>query len=165
MAKFTSTQQQSDQCQHFTSIGNVDLPFSNQPSSFLPQPAFSMSSSACLSSFDLQTKNLIALLKTTLYPQHMNIPTNTVCHSQLIYSFTQTQHEHQFHRSFSIFELYSTTLLSPWISLSVIKFPSHFLSSTMLHFHTELLVLHNSHKQPISALEEISCHTATHFTP
>ena len=31
--------------------------------------------------------------------------------------------------------------------------------------HTGLLALHNSHKQPLSALKEIFCHTATHHTP
>ena len=45
---------------------------------------------------------------TILSPQHMTIPTNTAYHSQLIYGFIQTQHEHQIHRSLSIFELYST---------------------------------------------------------
>ena len=34
----------------------------------------------------------------------------------------------------------------------------------MLHFHTVLLALHNSYKQPLSALEETFCHTATHHT-
>ena len=33
-------------------------------------------------------------------PQHMTIPTNTVCHNQLIDSFFQTQHQHQVLRSF-----------------------------------------------------------------
>ena len=50
-------------------------------------------------------------------------------------------------------------------SMSIAKFPSHFLSSTTLHFHTVLLALHTRCKQPLSALEEISCHTATHRTP
>ena len=31
---------------------------------------------------------------TILYPQHMTIPMNTVCHSQLIYGCIQTQHQH-----------------------------------------------------------------------
>ena len=144
----------------------MDLPFSNQPSYFLPQPAFSMSSAVCRSIVDLQTKNIMPSSRHDHPLSSIHEHTNdTLCHSQLIYRFTQTQHDHQFHRSFSIFELYSTTLLSPWISLSIIKFQSHFLSTTMLHFHTEMLVLHNYHKQPISTLEEISCHTATHFTP
>ena len=29
------------------------------------------------------------------------------------------------------------------------------------HFHTELLALHDSYKQPLSALEETSSHTIT----
>ena len=69
---------------------------------------------------------------TVLSPQHMTIPANTVCHSQLLYGFIQTQHEHQICRSFSIFELYSTLLLQ-WISLFFVKFSSHFSSGTMLH--------------------------------
>ena len=56
------------------------------------------------------------------------------------------------------------TLLSPLIFLSFIKFSSHFLSVTMLHFHTVLLALHRSYKQPLPALVEISYHTATHST-
>ena len=66
-----------------------------------------------------------------------------ICHSQLIYGFIQTQHEHQSHKSFPILH----TLFSPWISLTYVKFPSHFLSGTMLHFHAVLLALHNSYKQ------------------
>ena len=49
VARFTSTQQQSCLRQHSTLIGKVHLPFSNQPSHFLPQRAVSMSSSAFLS--------------------------------------------------------------------------------------------------------------------
>ena len=33
---------------------------------------------------------------------------NTICHSQLINSFIQTQHEHQICRSFFVFDVYST---------------------------------------------------------
>ena len=53
-------------------------------------------------------------------------------------------------------------MLSTWVSMSLSKLPSNFLSGTMLHCHTVLLVLHNSYKQPLSALEEITCHTVTH---
>ena len=53
------------------------------------------------------------------------------------------------------------TLLSPWIFLSFTKSPFHFVSGTMLHFHTELLTLHSSCRQPHSALEETSpCHNS-----
>ena len=45
---------------------------------------------------------------TILSPQHMTIPTNTVCHSQLIYCFIQAQHQHQIPRSSLTFELYFT---------------------------------------------------------
>ena len=103
LARFTSTQQQSDLRRHPTMIGKVHLPFTNQPSHFLPQPAFSMSSSASLSSFDLQPFSRHGVLSS----QHMTIPTSIVCHGQLIYGFIQTQHEHQIRRSFSVFELYS----------------------------------------------------------
>ena len=41
-----------------------------------------------------------------LSPQHITTPANTACHSWLIHSFIQAQH--QILRSFSIFELYST---------------------------------------------------------
>ena len=50
---FTPTQQPSDLHQHSTLIGKVHLPYSNQPSHFLPRPASSMSSSDTLSPFDL----------------------------------------------------------------------------------------------------------------
>ena len=54
------------------------------------------------------------------------------------------------------------TLLSPWFSaLCIIPIS---LSGTMLHFYTVLLALHVSYKQPLLALEEISCHTASHHT-
>ena len=39
----------------------------------------------------------------------MTIPAYTVCHSQLNNGFTQTWHEHQISRSFSISELYSVS--------------------------------------------------------
>ena len=42
VAKFTSTQHQCDLYQHSTMIGKGHLPLSNQPSHFLPQPAFSI---------------------------------------------------------------------------------------------------------------------------
>ena len=59
MARFTSTKQQSCLCRHSTLISKEHLPFSNQPSHILPQPAFFMSSSASFSSFDLQPQNLM----------------------------------------------------------------------------------------------------------
>ena len=59
VARFTSTMQQSDLRQHSTLIGKVHLSFSSQPSYFLPQPAFSTSSSASLSSFVIQPQYLI----------------------------------------------------------------------------------------------------------
>ena len=46
------------------------------------------------------------------------------------------------------------------MNLSVLhKIPISF-SDTMLHFNTVFQALHNSNKQPLSALKEISCHTA-----
>ena len=93
-----------------------------------------------------------------LSPQHMTIPANAVCHSQLINGFTQTQHQHKILRYIYLWAVLHT-LLSSWIILSLVKFPSHFLSGTMHHLHTVLLVLHNTHKQPLSALEEISLHS------
>ena len=98
---FTLSQQQSDLRQKTTLIGEVHLPFSSQPSLFLHQPAFSISSSASHSSFDRQPQDLMPFSRRDHpLPLLMNIPTNTVCHSQLIYGFILTQHEHQMCRSF-----------------------------------------------------------------
>ena len=44
-------------------------------------------------------------------------------------------------------------LLSPWIFLSFIIFPSLFLSGSMLHFHAVLLALHITYEQPLSAFD------------
>ena len=63
VARFTSTQQQFCLGQQSTLNGKVHLPFSNQPSNFLPQPAFPMSPSASLSSFDRQPQNLIPFMR------------------------------------------------------------------------------------------------------
>ena len=48
----------------------------------------------------------LSLLLSCLH--HMAMPTQTVCHSQLIYCFIQTQHQHQIISFFSIIELHST---------------------------------------------------------
>ena len=53
------------------------------------------------------------------------------------------------------------SLLSPCISMSFVIFQSHFLSGTMLHFHTLLLALHSFCKQSLSGLKEISCSNLT----
>ena len=101
VAGFTSTQQQ------FCFL------FEWQSASPLLKPTFILSSSTCffhvlfvLPFFHWPSTSRSNTL--TLSPQHMTIPTNTACHSQLVYSFLQTQHEHQIHRSFSVFELHST---------------------------------------------------------
>ena len=104
VARFTSIQKQSDLHQHHFDRQSV-IPFSNQPLHFLPQPAFSMSSLASLSSFELQPQNLMLFLG---HDNPLTIPMNTVYHYQLIYCLFQTQHEHHIHRSFPIFELYCT---------------------------------------------------------
>ena len=52
---------------------------------FLLKPTFTLSSSVCffcLSSFDLQPQS--SQNKTILSPQHMTMPTNTVCHCKVI---------------------------------------------------------------------------------
>ena len=109
VARFTSTQKRSCLRQHSTLNGKVHLSFSKQPSYFPPQPAFSMSSLASPSSFDLQPQNLMPSYDMTiLSPQHMTITTNTYFHSQLIYCFLQNQHEHQICRSLSVFALPTT---------------------------------------------------------
>ena len=91
-----------------------------------------------------------------LSPQH--IPPNIVYHSQLFYAFILNQH--QVINSFSTFQMYFTDCCQHG-SLSYVKFPSHLLSSTMLHLNIELLALHSSCKQPHSALEKTSCNIAT----
>ena len=55
-------------------------------------------------------------------------------------------------------ELYSTHC-SYHESLSFVTLPSHFLSGTLLHFHKELLALHRSWEQPLSALEKVTSNT------
>ena len=108
VTKFTSTQQQSDVHQHSTMIGKVHLPFSNKPSHFLPQPDFSMSSSASLSSFDVQPQNLIPFSRHDPPLSSTHDHTNEQCHSQQNHSLIQTQLQHQIHRSFSVLQLYFT---------------------------------------------------------
>ena len=108
VARFSSTQQQSCLRRHPTLISKVHLPFSNQPSHFLVHPAFSMSSSASLSSFDLQTKKLIPFSRHSHPPSSTHNHTNEHYQSQLIYGFIQTQHEHHICTSFSVFKLGST---------------------------------------------------------
>ena len=76
---------------------------------------------------------------TILSPEHMTIPTNTVCNSKLIYIFIQTQH--QLLSSFSTFELYSTHCSHHGFICSL-KSPIS-LSGTIFYFYTELLVLHS----------------------
>ena len=63
VARYTSSQQHSDLCQHSTSVVNVLLSISNQPLHFLPQPAFSMFSFG-LPFFFWPTSKSNALLKT-----------------------------------------------------------------------------------------------------
>ena len=98
----------------------VHLPFTNQPSHFLPQPA----SSASLSSFDLQPQ-------IQNPPQHMTIPTNTDCQSQMIHCFIHNQHQYQVLvcNFFSAIEHPSarvSTQVSQHASLFFTRFPSRF---------------------------------------
>ena len=127
VARFTSTQQQSDLHQHSTLIGKVHLLFSNQHSHFflnLPFPCPLRPTFLPLT-FNLKIQCLSQDM-TIFSPQHITIPMNTVCHSQLIYGFVQTQHEHQIHRTFPVFELYSTHC-------------SHHESSALCKIHISLL--------------------------
>ena len=107
VAGFTPTQQQSYLCQLrsaqciFPSQTNLHTFFLNL---FFPcplQPPFPPLT------FNLKiqcpSQNM-----TVLSPRLMTIPSDTVCHSQLIYGFTLTQHEHQICRSFSMFDQHST---------------------------------------------------------
>ena len=61
VARFSSTQQQSDLHQHSTLIGKMHLPFLNQPSHLLFQSSFFVSSSASHSSIDLQPRNVLPI--------------------------------------------------------------------------------------------------------
>ena len=90
---------------------------------------------------------------TILSPQHTK---EHCCHSQLIYGFIQTQHEHKIHRSLSIFELFYTHCSHHGSFI-----PSRFQSGTMFQLHTVLLASHNTYKQSPSALEEIAIHAST----
>ena len=103
MARLTSTRLQSDLRQHSTVIVKVHLPFSNQPSHFLPQPTFWLAFFHL--TFNLKTE-CPSQVMTILSPQQMTMPMSTVCHGQLIYGFIQTQQ--LILRSVYIYELYST---------------------------------------------------------
>ena len=65
VARFTYSQQLLDQHQQSMMISIVHLPSSNQPSHFLPQLASSTSSSASLSSFNLQPQYLLPFSTST----------------------------------------------------------------------------------------------------
>ena len=109
--RFTSSQKQSSLRRHSTLIIKVNLPFSDQLSHFLPQPAFSMSSLASLSSFELQPRNLMPFLRHDHPLSSTHGHTNEHCLPLWLhcyYGFIQTQHEHQIRRSFSVVELLST---------------------------------------------------------
>ena len=80
------------------------------PFSFDLQPPFFFWPSTFIFFFDLQPPFIPLTFNLMLwcFSQHMAISTNTVCHSQLIHGFIQTQHQHQVLSSFSFIELYST---------------------------------------------------------
>ena len=148
VARFTSTQQQSDQHQHSTLIGKVHLPFSNQSSHFLPLPASTMFTMVSLSFYDLQPHNLMPFSR----------------HAHPLSTAHDHTNEHCLPYPTNIW-LHSNTISTSNPCVFLRMFPSRLLSGAMHHFHTALLALHNSYEQPLSALEEISCHTATHRTP
>ena len=108
VARFISTQQQSCLRRHSTLNDKLHPSFSNQPSHFLPQPTFFMSSFTSPSSFDLWPQNLMPFLGCQLSLSSAHDHTNEHYYSQLIHSFLKAQHEHQIRRSFSVFELHST---------------------------------------------------------
>ena len=89
-------------------ISKVNIACSSLTSHFLPQSASSMSSLDSFFSFDLQPQILMPFSRHDHPLSTQTIPTNSVCHSQLIYGFIQAQHQHQICRSFSVFELYFT---------------------------------------------------------
>ena len=79
VTSFTSTQQESCLCRHSALNGKVHLSFSNQPSYFLPQPAFSMSFLASPSSFDFQPQNPNPFLRRDHSLSSTHGPTNEHC--------------------------------------------------------------------------------------
>ena len=126
------------------------LHFDRQSASSILKPSITLPFSTCFFHvlFELQPQNLmLSQDMTILSPQQMNIPKNTVCHINI--------------KSVDLLPVLHT-LFSPWISLSFIKFPSHFQAPC---FTTIQLALHNSCKQPISAIHEISSNTASDRTP
>ena len=73
VARYTSNQQQCDLRPHFNMISKVHLPFLNQPSHFIPQPASSISSFTSLSSFDLQPQNQLRVARYTSNQQQCDL--------------------------------------------------------------------------------------------
>ena len=96
-----------------------------------------------------------------LHPHHMTVPMHTVCHSQSISCFKPNFIFR--YLALSIFELCSTHC-SHHRYLST-RFPSCFLSDTMLYFHAEILAFHGIFKQTLSAFEETSSHAVVPHMP
>ena len=144
LTAFTSTQQQSSLCWHSTLNGKVHLPFSNQPSYFLPHPVSSMSSSASLWP---STSKSNAPLKTWPSSLHNKWPYKWTLFAIANWSVVSFKPSMNI-KSVDPFLYLSCTPqhCSPWIIPSFVKFPSHFHSGTMLHFYTVLPALHNSYK-------------------
>ena len=95
---------------------------------------------------------------TILSSQHMTIPTLTVCHSQLIHCFIQTQNQYQFPRYLSSCEMYSTNcyhhgylcnqnsnliiLQTPY--LNAIQNQWHYMAMQTIPFSSEVNIFKNT---------------------
>ena len=90
------------------------------------------------------------------------MPTNTACHSQLMYGFNQTQHPHQVHRSLSIFEWYYTHCWTTHIAITMDLFPSLSGTTHIAGLHTLLDYTHCSHHRSISIFEWYYTHCSHH---
>ena len=93
----------------------------------------------------------------------MTVSMNTVWDSELIYSFLQTQHQHQILSLLLILEMYSTCCSHNGSRCTLCSSHSAFFQSPYFT-PTELLALQNSCKQPLLALEATSAYTnSPHF--
>ena len=140
------------------------LPFSNQPSYFPPHPAFFMSSlglhffhrlqKTCLPS----TSRSKVLITTILNPQHMTYQCTQIATTNR--SIVSMKHNININSPCLFLSLNHTPHVALTMDLSVLHKICISLSITMIHFYTELQAIHNSCKQPLSALKETSFHTA-----
>ena len=142
-------------------ICKAHLSRSSHPSCF-SCPAFFMFFSASISSFDLRPQTLMLFQIHGQPPSKLCDHVNTPCLPKTTDLLSYSSPTSVSSCCFFYIPAVMHTLLSPWISLSFIEFPSLILSGTMIHFHAELVALHSSCKQLLSALEEICFHAVAH---